>query len=67
MKVSGCGQVGVASYVCVVLFPRLACPTNRYGPNCVKSCFCYGRSHCHPIHGNCTCEAGLTGPGCWKG
>ena len=45
----------------------IACPSHRYGQNCAKTCFCYGKAHCDPVTGECICPAGLTGPGCWKG
>ncbi|XP_019857631.1 PREDICTED: multiple epidermal growth factor-like domains protein 10 isoform X1 [Amphimedon queenslandica] len=42
-----------------------ACPRNRYGSDCRSYCYCYGRGHCHPVYGNCTCDTGYTGAHCW--
>ena len=57
----------VLNVISLSLSLSIACPSHRYGQNCAKTCFCYGKAHCDPVTGECICPAGLTGPGCWKG
>ncbi|XP_025083996.1 fibrillin-2-like [Pomacea canaliculata] len=41
-----------------------ACPYLKYGPECLQTCTCSGRSvACHPVRG-CVCQDGWTGTTC---
>ena len=39
----------------------VACPENKWGPNCRNSCPCLNGAKCDPVNGSCTCTRG------WKG
>ena len=43
-----------------------ACPTGRYGKNCLFDCEC-GGSTCDPTNGECICIAGKMGDHCEQG
>lgn len=46
------------------LISFLCCSLDKFGPDCNQTCFCQGRSRCHPVTGKCTCDAGFTGRMC---
>ena len=48
------------------LYPFVACPTGRYGKNCLFDCEC-GGSTCDPTNGECICTAGKMGDHCEQG
>ena len=45
--------------------PLLACARGTFGADCAQQCDCTGRT-CHPVTGECACEAGETGKKCEK-
>ena len=62
-------------FFCLLLFcslhfpfdspPLLACARGTFGADCAQQCDCTGRT-CHPVTGECACEAGETGKKCEK-
>ena len=42
----------------------LACPENKWGPNCRNSCPCLNKAKCDPVSGECSCSSGWQGQHC---
>uniref|UniRef100_A0A9J7YXY8 N-acetylglucosamine-1-phosphodiester alpha-N-acetylglucosaminidase n=1 Tax=Cyprinus carpio carpio TaxID=630221 RepID=A0A9J7YXY8_CYPCA len=50
-----CGEHGICTEICAAGF---------YGDGCNQTCTCTNGGSCDPVHGRCTCPAGLHGDSC---
>lgn len=60
----GCSQL-VSEWLWFESFLATACPTNKYGWDCTKTCFCKNSLHCNRYTGptdKCECKDGYFNP-----
>ncbi|XP_068601440.1 scavenger receptor class F member 1 [Brachionichthys hirsutus] len=43
---------------------KTRCPPEFWAPNCRQACQCHPHGRCHPVTGECTCNANRWGPLC---